>query len=194
MNSKEQILRAIRSKLPPAAPLPDLPSFSAPHDDLFAHFNQTLHSVGGSAIELQAGESLSACIAAHYPQARVIASGLAEGLPGALDLHAITDPHDLRNVDLALLRGELAVAENAAIWLGEAAMIHRALPFITQHLVLVLRRETLVWNLHQAYERIRIDRPGFGLFISGPSKTADIEQSLVIGAHGARSLGVVWEQ
>jgi L-lactate dehydrogenase complex protein LldG len=67
----------------------------------------------------------------------------------------------------------------------------RALPFITEHLVIVLDAANLVANMHQAYERIGLQESGFGLFIAGPSKTADIEQSLVIGAHGAKSLRVV---
>ena len=68
---------------------------------------------------------------------------------------------------------------------------HRAIYFIAQHLVLVVPREALLDHLHQAYERLSFAGAGYGLFISGPSKTADIEQSLVIGAHGARSLTVL---
>jgi L-lactate dehydrogenase complex protein LldG len=45
--------------------------------------------------------------------------------------------------------------------------------------------------MHDAYKKVHIDKEGFGLFVCGPSKTADIEQSLVIGAHGPRSLVVL---
>jgi L-lactate dehydrogenase complex protein LldG len=62
-------------------------------------------------------------------------------------------------------------------------------PFICQHLVICIRATDLVPNMHEAYDRIR-EMEGYGLFLAGPSKTADIEQSLVIGAHGARSLVV----
>ena len=65
-------------------------------------------------------------------------------------------------------------------------MGHRAAPFLTEHLVVILERERIVRNMHNAYEQISIDEEGFGIFIAGPSKTADIEQSLVIGAHGPK--------
>ena len=117
-----------------------------------------------------------------YRDAQRVCS-LVPGVPKAnVDLNAIADPHDLRDVDLCIAPGEFGVAENAAVWVTDRGLKHRAPYFLSQHLVLVVPADQIVDNLHQAYERLSFAEPGFGLFISGPSKTADIEQSLVIGA------------
>ena len=101
------------------------------------------------------------------------------------------DPHTLADVDLAVVQGEVGVAENAAIWLSESRLVKRVLPFIAQDLAIVIREKDIVANLHEAYARISVAEEGYGVFVSAPSKTADIEQSLVIGAHGPRSLSVI---
>ncbi len=109
---------------------------------------------------------------------------------GNVVLSAVEDPHDLHDLDFVLAPGEFAVAENAAVWVTDEQVRHRVVYFLTQHLALVVRGQEIVDNMHEAYARLTFDSPRYGVFISGPSKTADIEQSLVIGAHGARSLTV----
>jgi L-lactate dehydrogenase complex protein LldG len=104
-----------------------------------------------------------------------------------VDLGAITDPHQLHDVDFAVLPGELGVAESGAVWVLEARVHPRAVAFLAQHIAVVLPASAIVHNLHQAYDRVAIGAAGFSMWLSGPSKTADIEQALVIGAHGARS-------
>lgn len=91
---------------------------------------------------------------------------------------------ELYAVDIACMYGGIAVAENAAIWVAEKNMVNRILPFSTQQLWLVIDEKNIVNNMHEAYNLINIAAEGYGVFIAGPSKTADIEQSLVIGAHG----------
>jgi L-lactate dehydrogenase complex protein LldG len=83
-----------------------------------------------------------------------------------------------------------AVAENGAVWITNDEMRIRALPFICEHLAVVINKKDIVNNMQEAYERIGNNAYDFGVFIAGPSKTADIEQSLVLGAHGPKTMTV----
>ena len=190
-DSKQAILSAIRRHNPPAAPLPDLAGDWIRYDDPRRQFAAALESVGGRCVVVRFAEEIGHELAGMpaYCEAKQICS-FVPGVSGNLDLAAVADPHDLESIDFALLPGEFAVAENGAVWATDEGLPHRVVYFITQHLALVVRASEVIDNMHQAYERLAFSRRGFGVFISGPSKTADIEQSLVIGAHGARSLTV----
>lgn len=190
-DSREQIFASLRSVLPESAELPDLPATGPwqTFDNPFERFCEVLETVGGICYRVaniaEANAKLTSVEEWQSAKTRVsVVDGLGEP---TVDLDAIDDPHDLENVDYAVLRGHFGVAENGAIWVTDDTVKHRVLYFIPQRLVLVIPAD-FVNNMHEAYGKINIGEHEFAGFISGPSKTADIEQSLVIGAHGARSL------
>jgi L-lactate dehydrogenase complex protein LldG len=192
LDSKRTILDAIRRHAPPVAPLPELTREWIRYEDPRKQFAAVLESVGGRCVVVRDAHDANCELAAlpAYQEAKQICS-LAPGVGGGnVDLSAIVDPHELETIDFAILPGEFAVAENGAVWVTDEALRHRVIYFITQHLALVVPAREVISNMHQAYQRLSFAKAGFGTFISGPSKTADIEQSLVIGAHGARSLTV----
>ncbi len=193
MSSRNAILEALRQNMPPPAALP-APITTIRYADPIKQFEETLIGAGGALVRGGEGKTLECELSKIevYASAAKIAS-LVPGLPSRdVDLHAIQDPHELEGIDVAVIPGNFGVAENAAVWIpGEALGPHRAIFVIVQHLILVVPAGEIVHNLQQAYERLQWKPNSFGTFISGPSKTADIEQSLVIGAHGARSCTVI---
>jgi L-lactate dehydrogenase complex protein LldG len=198
MESKQAILRAIRQNLPPEVEHPTLDDGHWTwYEDRVKQFAEILEAVGGRCLVVKSEDELNDQLGqiAAYAEAEKICSCVPGIGQSNVDLEAVEDPHDLEDVDFAILPGQFAVAENGAVWLTDAGLKHRVICFIPQHVALVVRTAgdasaAIVDNMHQAYKRISFDGPHFGLFISGPSKTADIEQSLVIGAHGPRSLTV----
>ena len=192
MASREEILARLRASAPPDPGLPDLPSAGAILGDVAARFAEAVQAAGGAVVAVPGDAALPEAVRALVEKlgARRVASRVPAAGPGTVRLEDLSDPHELEGIDLAVLPGRFGVAENGAVWVDGEGLHHRGVFVVTQHLALVLPARELVPDLHVAYARVRFDGPGFGLFIAGPSKTADIEQALVIGAHGARSCTV----
>ncbi len=189
MSSRTDILAAIKMNRPGLAPLPEIPSFND-NEDRVALFAKMIEAVGGTAMQVNNKEDINNRLK-ELQQKNVRLINTIEGLVG-YNIHAYkkASATELEAVDTVFIKGKLGVAENGAVWVSESDMVNRLFPFICRHLVLVIDAKDIVLNMHEAYDRIKADEDGYGVFIAGPSKTADIEQSLVIGAHGPLGLQV----
>jgi len=190
VSSRDEILAALRRGAPAPVPLPAEPFAAATrYPDPASRLVEAVQAVGGAVFRVPGPAELALGVLALGERlgARVLVSEVPEAGYGTLRLAALADPHELEGVNLAILPGAFAVAETGAVWVPTAALRHRGVFVIAEHLALVVRADAIVNDMHEAYARVRFDGPGFGVFIDGPSKTADIEQALVIGAHGPRS-------
>ena len=187
---RETILKLIKTNKPELLPLPKIDeTIFAEELNLIETFKNNVELVGGSIKEITVKE-IDREIKKMFPNAEQIVSLAKESSLGTISISGKTNPHNLEHIELAIVKGELGVAENGAVWISENQCIVRVLPFITNDLIIVLSKDRLCLHMLEAYDLIADRERNFGLFISGPSKTADIEQSLVIGAQGAMSLTV----
>ncbi len=192
MTSREKILNTIKNNnIVKDTTLPEYSNFGITFENKYDKFSTMLKSVGGDALFIKK-EELDDTIKKLYLDEKVISTNLSYCKLGNFDSNAQDDAHKLQDIDLAIVKGRFAVAENGAVWIKNEENKHRALYFIAQNIVIVVEKNSIVNNMHEAYELISFENDSFGVFISGPSKTADIEQSLVIGAHGPKSSYVIF--
>ena len=176
---------------PEYSPLPDISFLKGEGNDMVQKFTDTLKAIGGEVIPVESMEDIRHHIVNHMgTNTRKITT-----IPLLGDMMELVHPgtlesHSMQDVDHAVIEAHFAVAENGALWVTEDKLHSRVLPFITQYLAVVVNVSDIVPTMHEAYNRIGTATYGFGTFIAGPSKTADIEQSLVLGAHGSRSMTV----
>lgn len=187
---KEDLFEKLKRNTHVHCDMPDMNMTGIVYDDPLAQFCETVVAVGGKVAMLADGEDVNEAIKRLYPDAKVFASNLSEITIATLNPDTVAEAQDLNGTDVGILRGELGVAENACIWVPQT-MKEKAVMFISEELVLLLDRNKLVNNMHEAYTKIEMNDYGYGCFISGPSKTADIEQALVMGAQAARGVTVM---
>lgn len=189
MSSRADILARVLQNQPERQMLPEDLTTRFPAADSVEAFKTVLTAIGGAFIEAPDHQFIQRYISEQFAGQRIIST-----LP---ELNAVSeqgwenqDPHSYANVDLAIITAHFGVAENAALWITEDLMHQRAVPFICQQLAVVIHKKDILQTMHDAYQKIADADYGFGSFIAGPSKTADIEQSLVLGAHGPKGMTV----
>lgn len=190
MNSREKILAAVKQSQPAPRELPPLDFPLQDGLDTREKFIAVLSSIGGVAHMVNSYDEVQAIIDQHYSDAERIISLVPEIKSRGQHFEQGADPHLLEDVDLTIIKAQMGVAENAAVWITDDMLPERVLPFITQNLAVIINRHDILQLMHQAYERIGTQDYGFGVFVAGPSKTADIEQSLVLGAHGSKTMRI----
>lgn len=191
MSSKEDILKKYRANIREQFDMPDLSDIQAiTYPDPQLQFMNMTKSVGGNAIEVDAGRDINELIRELYPDAKEIASNLPEITIATRNPDEVGRARDLNGTDVGIIRGKFGVAENGCVWIPQQ-MKEKAVCFISENLVILLPKSQIVNNMHEAYRRIEFNDYGYGTFISGPSKTADIAQVLVMGAQAARSATVL---
>ncbi|HEV7332247.1 MAG TPA: LUD domain-containing protein [Flavisolibacter sp.] len=190
MSSRDKIVAEIRKNAPETAPLPEIIS-TCRYADPVEQFITVLQSIGGTIHRVEREEEARLFLADQAFADRIVVNNVPALGDVTINAYVDANPAAIERVHTVILRGRVGVAENAAVWVPESAMANRLLPFLCQHLVLVLSEKEMVDTLHEAYAAIGAGEEGYGVFIAGPSKTADIEQSLVLGAHGPLSLQVL---
>ncbi|MCD0467120.1 LUD domain-containing protein [Flavobacterium sp. ENC] len=189
MNSRAQILQKIKQNQPAdVSELPDLKVLGSEDFDIQETYKTVLKSIGGDFAEVADYTQIIDFLKNSYALEKRIITTIPELSEIARLDWENDDPHSLEDVELTIVKAHFGVAENSALWVTDALLGQRVAPFIAQYLAIIVSKKDIVATMHQAYDRIGNEEYGFGTFIAGPSKTADIEQSLVLGAHGARGL------
>lgn len=196
MSAREEILSRLRKNTREIYDKPDLKGLSPITfaDPVEEFKTRTTTTAGARLIELPAGGDLNKAIREAYPDAKIIASNLP-GIEAQINPDTVGCAQELMQVDVGVIEGRIGVAENACVWIPQT-MKEKAVCFASEQLVIVLHHEAIVSNMHEAYDRIGasteyFQQYKFGTFISGPSKTADIESALVYGAQAARAVTIL---
>ena len=172
-------------------------------EELSGRFARELAAVGGEAIVLvEAGDAALARSVADrvarfdYRAVAVqrddFALGAAVGIPAARLMQLSgASIYRLEQADCAIVAAESLIANTGSAVVHVTAYEDRLLPYLPPACIIVACVSDLKAGLDEAALRAGDDERGERVFITGPSRTADIEKTVVLGAHGPGSLTVI---
>lgn len=187
--ARTAILSAVRAARPPGVAAPPPRSVADDVGDVASRmdaFSRAATTAGATVVTCSLNE-LSLRLQQAVGHASLLS--LLPNLPSTAPF--TPDTHTLDTLGVLACSATLGVAENGAVWIATSDVMQRAALVLAERVIIVVDGASIVATLHDAYERIDIRATAFGTFVAGPSKTADIEQAMVIGAHGPKALTVI---
>jgi len=191
MNTRDKILKNIKLSTESRNEVLEDVEYSFNDENLLSRFQEALKDASAQFQIFSTFEEAKEIINSTFSENKSCINTVEKIGIDSIDLTQISNPKELHPLDLAIIKGEFGVAENGSIWVNAGDLPDRTIPFICENLVLIIDSDKLVNDMHEAYEKTNNLDYSYGVFITGPSKTADIEQTLVIGAQGARELLVL---
>lgn len=211
--AKASVLANIRSALNRAGPLPESvartlqarltrpranlkPAIGADH---VAVFIDNLESVSGKVTRVASVDAVAEVVAAHVQRFElganlVVAPDPAlDGIPWS-NRFSVERRAAAADDRVSVTGAYAAIAETGTLVLLSGAQSPTTLNFLPDDHVIVLRESQIVPHIEDVWARMRSEKramPRTVNFITGPSKTADVEQTIQEGAHGPRRLHVV---
>jgi L-lactate dehydrogenase complex protein LldG len=217
MTNRETILARIREALKNSAPPPEhgeemrasarawLPPVGDTLEEQIELFRQNaqslkaeFHTFPGLSDAARHVQSLAA--AGGWKKIGLHAGSLTDPVARQLGLREVrTDrPYavdDLESCDAALTECEVLVAQTGSVLVSGPSAGGRALSVLPPHHLVLARRGQMVSDLTAALayvnKKFSGGFPSFLSFITGPSRTGDIERILVLGAHGPKKLSIL---
>ncbi|MCP5370444.1 MAG: lactate utilization protein [Hyphomicrobiales bacterium] len=215
MNARDEILGRLRRNArrdgaqEPAARLAAHPRGTVParsaldHDGRVALFMAEAGRVDATVARLNGTAAIPAAVARYLedaglaPALRTAPHPLLAGLDWAgagLDARpGASDGHDVAGLNVAIA----GVAETGTLVLASGPETPTTLNFLPDADLVVLREADIVGAYEDVWDRLRAAGEDAGFmprninWVTGPSRTADIEQTLLLGAHGPRSLHIL---
>jgi L-lactate dehydrogenase complex protein LldG len=192
MTDRETILAAVARNRPPGQHLlPAIPRFPQPEEGgRVASFLRNFAAMGGSVLT-GASETDTVELVRQRLSGAVICSAVPE-IAGNRRLDQVREPHDLADVDVAVVRAVIGVAETGSVLFTEGELVVNTLAYLAQQLAVLLDPDDIVSGIPDAYDRSEFHRAAYAVFHAGPSGTGDIEGVLIHPAQGVRTLTVAF--
>jgi L-lactate dehydrogenase complex protein LldG len=193
MSAREDMLTAVRNRLPVVPPLPLVPDFTSGASDLVDLFTAALVRLDGKVVTAPPSDLrswLQSWLGTAFPDARRICSATAE-VSGTVDPAGFRDWAAPADVDVTVVRTPLGVAETGSILLTEKELAVTTAAVLARHLVVLLDPGDIVENIHVAYRHPAFEQSAYAVLLSGPSGSADIGGVTVHPAQGVTTLTAV---
>ncbi|MCY4619867.1 MAG: LUD domain-containing protein [Chloroflexi bacterium] len=157
-----------------------------------AQFAEGLHAAQGEFRRCDSWDDLWAFATSLGDDSPVVSPAAYEQLQRG-QLPDDSDPlRSIADRPVGIAVAQLAIAETGSVLLIEPSTIDRAVSLLTRHLIVAVQETDILDELAEGFAWLA-QQPraaAYATFVTGPSRTADIERSLTIGVQGPSRLTV----